>query len=214
MGPLTRIGVLAAMVGVAGCGYFQPVEPEIPTRPPLHRNYSHPDSSLETMNTGLADKSSEGGDTYLSALAESTSISTPGFHQLFWPEDIVTWGGLVPGDWDRLMEQRLYSSLIGLRPTDAYRLRWSDGQTTDDIDFINGVGHIQRRYRVVTYVNINVPGGDSTIIAIGYADLDFWRDPQGNWRVIKWTDKSDPEADSGDQQQITLGRRRLLSQSD
>lgn len=214
MAALARIAVVVGLVAAAGCDYFRPVDPEIPTRPPLHRNLSHPDSSLETMNTGLGDKSSEGSDTYMSAFAESTSISTPGYHQLFWPEDIVNWSGVVPTDWNWSMELRLYSSLIRVRPTDTYRLYWTDGETTDDIDFVDGVAQIQRRYKVVTYVNIAVPGGDSTIIAIGYTDLTFYRDPQGNWLVTRWADRSDPTADPGDQQQITLGKRRLRSQSE
>jgi len=204
-----RLALLAGLVAAAGCGYFRPTEPEIPTSPPLRSNYSHPDSSLESMNIGLGDKSTQGSGVYMTALAESISTSTPGFHQLFWPEDIVDWSGVVPSDWNWSFELRLYSYLIDLRPLDTYRLIWADGQTTDDIDFVVGVAQIQRRYRVVTYNT----DGDSTIIAIGFADLTFYRDAQSRWVITRWADRSDPEADPGDQDQVTLGRRRLQSQS-
>jgi len=203
-----RVAFLAGLVAAAGCNYFRPTEPETPTNPPLRTNYGHPDSSLQSMNVGLADKSTQGSGAYITALAESISTSTPAFHQLFWPEDVVTWSGLVPGDWNASFEQRLYSYLIGLRPLDTYKLIWSDGRTTDNIDFIGGFAQIERRYRVVTYNS----DGDSTILALGFADLTFYQDALDRWVITLWVDKSDDDPDVPDR--LTLGKRRLQAQSE
>ena len=199
------------MLAIAGCGYFRPANAPQPTQSLPPGNYSRPDATLQTMNIGLSAKSSAGGSLYLSAFAESTTTSTPAYHQLFDPVDVVDWSGGVPGDWERTREQRLYNYLVQLRPDDAYFLNWEDGLVTDDPpDEVNGIAVVHRHYEIIT---TNEQTSASTVIAIGYAKLTFLRDDQDRWLIVRWEDSRDSEADPNEQEQVSLGRRRLLSQS-
>ena len=200
----TAFVLLALVAGASGCDYFRPAVPEPPSAIIPPANYTSRERTLQTMSNGIAAKSvnpTSGSLLYLGGLDET-------FRQYWSQSDLDTWQGLVPSEWDRSRELQLYNCLIQLRPSDEYDLEWGPGDVTDDIDDVNGVATIHRHYQVVT----NSEAG-SSIIAIGYADLTFRRDSESRWLIVRWDDRRDLAADPEDPEQMTLGRRRLLSHS-
>jgi hypothetical protein len=194
---------LAATVTVAGCNYFRPADPEPPSGASIIPDYSSPDATLRTMALGIEDKGrTNGALVYAGALAEST-VTTPGYRQIFWPPDSAKWrqtsGIPVPSPWTSALEQDFYSKFIALRG-EAYQMLWGPGRLSDDVGSDQAV--IYRQYLVTT------ESGDS--IAIGLADLQFSRGGSGNWLITRWDDRPDPDhTNPTDPEQQTLGLRRL-----
>jgi hypothetical protein len=198
--------LLAAAAWVGGCDYFRPAEPEPP--PPgtvVLPDYSHPDSTLATIARAIADKGqTNGSSVYAGAFAESTSSSTPAYHQFFWPEDAADWQGLgrtVP-DWTLPLELIFYNQVINLR-SDLYHLEWAPDPPNPD-DFRPDQAFIHRRYVLTTATG---DGTVSSTLAVGYADLTMALGPDGAWRIVIWQDRRDPAV--ADPEAVTLGRRRL-----
>lgn len=211
------LGLLAASTsGIGACDYFRPADPEPPsTSSSFLPDYSHPDSTLATIAKALADKGQFGATAYEGAFAESLAGSVVGYHHLFWPQDVADWSQLTghppPGDWGFPLEKNFYgtgrASLIQLRP-DAYRMEWAPDPLTPD-NTGGTVATIHRHYQLTTFA----PDGTQTsFLAIGIADLTLLRFSDGNWRIVRWEDRRDPEADPNDADQKTLGRRRLNTQ--
>jgi hypothetical protein len=198
MAALARIVCVLALA-VAGCDYFRPTEPEPPSGAVLRTDYTHFDSTLRTMARGIADKSSLGSAAYLDGLHES-------FRQIWWPEDSTESSAGPWSPWLLPYERDLYTYLIGLRGGESYALVWGPGLTSD-VDSPTGA-QVHRRYRLFTYTPV-----DTSIIAMGYADLSFVVDAQGRWVIVRWVDERDGDADPGDLDQVTLGVRRVRSRS-
>lgn len=201
---------LLVTLALSGCDLFRPAEPEPPAAGTgFVPDYSQPDSSLATIARALADKGlTIGSVAYAGAFAESvTAGAVAGFHHLFWPEDAASFsqaGGTVPSDWGFSLEQTFYSRFVRLRP-DAYRMAWMvDPPNPDDIGA--DVATIHRHYLVTSHSS---DGTQTSVLAIGYADLRLLRFSDGAWRIVRWDDRRDPGADPSDPEQITLGRRRL-----
>ena len=203
-----RVLVLAAL-GVSGCDYFRPAEPEPPRGETIRPDYTDPDATLLTMARGIADKGrTNGASVYAGALADSTTPSTPAFHQFFSPEDELRWestsGRPAPSDWGVVLEQNFYSRFILLRG-DAYQMEWKEDEFTPLTDIRTDVAFLHRQYLVTT------EAGDT--ITIGLAHLEFYRSPLGHWLITRWEDVRDVvHANSADPEQKSLGLRRLETQ--
>lgn len=215
---MTRILVagfaLVSALAMAGCDYFRPADPEAPSdQTAFLPNYSDPDSTLQTIALAIGDKGvTIGGVAYATAFAESVSASsTIAYHHFFWPEDVAVWQSITgrppPGDWGFALEQTFYTRFVRLRP-DEYRMTWvPDPPNPDDRGANEATLH--RRYLVTTHA---INGNQTSVQAVGFADLRLERFPDGNWRITRWNDRRDPDADPNDPEQVTLGRRRLNSQ--
>jgi hypothetical protein len=208
--PIAFLLVLALAALAGGCDFFRPAEPEPPAEGSIIvPDYSHPDSTLAYLAIAIADKGRTNGATvYAGAFAESTSTSTPAYHQFFWPLDAAEWEGLgraVP-DWTRPLELAFYNQLINLRG-DLYRLEWFEDPPNPDAPGSDR-WVVHRRYRLTT---TTVDGDFTTTVAVGYADLTLALGADGHWRIMIWQDRRDPEADPEDPDAVTLGRRRLNS---
>jgi hypothetical protein len=206
---------IALAIGLSGCDYFRPAAPEPPTSGDvLLTNYTHPDSTLETMRRGIEAKSG-GAAAYSGALADSLDSTTPDFHHVFWQAELDAWvqsGGQAPSDWNSNLETTFFHRFITLR-NEPYMLRWDVDETRPD-DIGTDQATIHRRYTLRSF-NVTAPGETTfTFLALGFADLTLYRRAQdGAWLVRLWQDRPDPAADPQDEEQMTLGRRRLQSTS-
>lgn len=204
---LVAAAALALASCAAGCDYFKAAQPEAPIEGAFTPSYLSPDATLQTIADAIADKARTVGLTaYGAAFSDSTSPSTPAFHQIFWSTDAASWeaaGHTVP-DWTIREEKNFYIKFVNLQPQ-AYELEWVRDQDLND-DESADVVLWHRHYLVRTLDNA---GNPSTIQAIGFADLTIVRFPDGNWRISRWEDRIDPAADPNDPEQMTLGRRRL-----
>jgi hypothetical protein len=198
MAALARVAVVLALL-VAGCDYFRPTDPEPPTGTALRTDYTHFDSTLTTMARGVADKSSLGQAAYLDALRAD-------FRQIFWPEDSIESSAQPWSPWGLNLEQQFYPYLINYQQGASYLLVWGPGLTTDIVGLSSAVIH--RHYRLITFTP-----GDTSTIALGYADLTFAVDEQARWVIVRWIDERDGAADPGDLDQVTFGVRRVQSRS-
>jgi hypothetical protein len=210
---VTRRGLCALLalllaVAAGGCNYFRAAQPEAPTAQPFTPSYISPEATLQTMVDALADKAVTIGLTaYLGALAESTTTSTPGFHQLFWPTDAAAWESsnhTVPPDWNLSLERNFYIFFVKLR-SDNYELEWAEDEDLAD-DQTADIAHLHRHYRIRTLAVED--GSVTSTLAIGFADLTLVRFDDA-WKITLWADRIDPNADPNDPEQMTLGRRRL-----
>ncbi|HEY3215712.1 MAG TPA: hypothetical protein VGK93_04405 [Candidatus Eisenbacteria bacterium] len=215
--PVGRVGLISPLCGpkplrwaawialAFQLGCSPDLEPTF--RPQPTTDYSDPDRTLETMARAIADKGrTSGGQAYAGALAESTSAATPGFHQFFWPEDQIRWesisGRPAPADWNNALERNFYTRFVALRG-EGYQMTWSPGRQSDDVS--PTLATLYRQYVVTTQ------SGDS--IAIGQADLYFYKSASGNWLIRRWDDRPDfDRTNPTDPEQQTLGLRRLGSQ--
>lgn len=201
------LGLLtSSLLGIAACDYFRPAEPEPPsTLTSFVPDYGSPDSTLATIAKALADKGRTIGATaYAGAFAESLAGSIAGYHHIFWPQDVADWNRVPPGDWDFNLEQTFYTRFIRLFPN-AYHVEWTPDDLNPDNSGANAAT-IHRKYQVTAHA---ADGTRIGFIAVGFADLTLLRFPDGNWRIVRWEDRRDPDADPNDSDQRTLGLRRL-----
>lgn len=197
---LTAIGLLG------GCAnLFRPSAAEPPAREAVPANYSSAAATLRTIALAVAAKSA-GVETYMGAFAESTTASTPGFHQFFHPQVAERWehltGRTVPPDWDVRLERRFFEYFSNIE-TNPFEFEWSKDDTHPDAGAEASTDSLYRDYRVFSIAE----DGTSTIIARGSARLEFARTLDNRWLVTRWRDLIDPADD-----QLTLGARRLESQ--
>jgi len=191
---------------LSGCnGLFKPATPDPPSGPPVQLDYSSPEASLKTMEDGIAAKG-QGASAWLGAFADSTSpLSDFGYHQIFDPNDLASFvasGGTAPIDWGWSEEQAFYLEFIGLRPSDNYVAVFDSLDFPQDPPREADHALLYRSYKVVA----RPVEGDTTIIAVGIADITFKRTSTNQWLISRWVDHVDPGAGTD---QITLGRRRL-----
>jgi hypothetical protein len=197
-----------------GCdGLFRPAVPEAPSSvEPVRTNFSEPDSTLATLARGLESKGqNNGSQVYLEALADDPAAGSV-FRAYFDLTDSLLFaqsGGTVPS-WGKSNESFFFSQIVqDVRPTDTFRMTWEPDLENPRDDFTDTEATIHRRY----VLHADAEGGSSIIIAVGYADLLFYRSTEGKWLIVRWSDRRDPAADPDDVNQITLGARRLELQS-
>lgn len=198
----------------SGCdGLFRPAIPEAPSSvEPVTADYSEPDSTLATLARGLSSKGQNSGTAaYLGALAEDDAGGSL-FRAYFDPTDSAFFaqsGGTVPA-WNKSNESFFFSNLVQqVRTKDEYRMTWEPDLENPRDDFGDNDATIHRRY--ILYADPS--SGASIIIAIGYADLLFNKSTEGKWLIVRWSDRRDPTADPEDENQKSLGTRRLELQS-
>jgi len=202
------MSILLLALVAGGCDYFKPAQPEAPTNAPFTADYTTPDATLETVSLAIHDKARTIGLTaYHQAFAESTSASTPAYHQFFWPPEADEWERLyhsVPV-WDLPREGNFYVRFVGLFP-DAYDLLWEpDLNLPDSSNPTGDVVYLHRHYLVR---RVTDAGDEIGRVAIGFADLTLVH-LGDQWKITIWQDRVDPAADPNDSEQLTMGRRRL-----
>jgi len=137
---------------IGGCDYFKAAQPEAPILGGFTPSYVSPEATLQTVADALADKARTVGLTaYVDAFADSTSASTPAFHQFFWSTDAAAWeaaGHTVP-DWTIKEEKNFYIKFVNLQPQ-AYELEWLPDQDLPDDPLSADVAHWHRHYLVRT----------------------------------------------------------------
>ncbi len=201
--------VLLAALG--GCNYFSPAQPESPTGgASFLPDYNSPDSTLATVAKAVGDKGrSVGASAYGGAFAESVTTASPaGFHAFFWPADLAEWSQLTghqaPNDWGFDLELSFYSRFLRLRP-DGYHVEWNEDVLNPD-NIASETATIHRHYLVTSFA---ADGTQTSVLAVGFADLTLLRFSDGNWRIVRWDDRRDSKADPA---LLTWGRQRLNTQ--
>lgn len=198
---------VASLAALAGCGYFQPTRPRPPIDDePLIGNYDSPAATLQTVADAIAAKGT-GASVYRLAFADSTSPTTPAYHQFFAVEDEQEYKSTTHLDvpaWTLNDEITFYSSFASYRP-DSYTVTWAQDPIHPDFPDQNPA-ELHRRYTVTAG-----RGAGAVVIAVGYADLQLVQGPDAQWRITIWEDRRDPEANPNLEQR-TLGWRRLNSE--
>jgi len=202
--------LLGLMLLVQGCGLFKPASPQ----PPIFGSgivgrYNLPDTTLNTLALGIADKAQTNGQSvYMAGFADS-SVDGVDFHAFFDPATVVrfTSGGHAPPDlnWRTPYEQNFYVKFAQIQPSATYQFIWQVDSTSviDDIQPTTALLH--RKYRAFAAL------GDTAIsLARGYADLSFVK-IGSDWKIVRWQDREDPAANI-DAGELSFGQRRLESQ--
>jgi hypothetical protein len=194
-----------------GCQYFHPATPEKPTdSSAVQIDLTSADGTLTTLQAAIQAKGLQGGDAaYRVCFADSTDKTTPAFHAYFWPEDASAWtsqGKSLPSDWTLRDEGPFYNigprALANLRD-EPYQMSW-DTEKPDE--FGTGTALLHKHYLIVAEGN----GGVAEIIAKGFADILMVQNTAGNWVIVQWQDRADPDVDPTLTQK-TWGLRRLES---
>ena len=204
-----RIVLAMALLGVAGCGYFRPANPEKPAvGTSISTNYRNPDSTLETLAHGIADKGASNGlAAYIGGFADSTSSGRE-FHAFF---DAVTVnrlqqiGVVIPADWDRGREEEFYARFVTLSaaPSSAdYIFQWIKDETLGEDDYASDPVVLHREYRVFASL-----GGESQYIAHGFATL-YLAKLGSQFLLVRWDDREAPGANLA-AGEVCFGQRRL-----
>jgi hypothetical protein len=213
---LLAIGWCLMTSGVfSGCnGLFRPAVPEPPSGAPIVADYRSPEATLKTMELGIAAKG-QGASAWLGAFADSTGPEDgPGYHQFFDPADKAFFEGAcqcqATTDWGLSQEQNFYLSLLDVRPGDEYLALIDSVEATPDPEPTTTEALVHRRYRLLA---IAPAAEDTLIIAIGYADVRFYKFAGDRWLITRWDDHVDPTVgvNPSDPYLVTLGRRRLES---
>ena len=213
--PLMRFGVLLAAwlmaIGSGPCAFFKPAEPERGgSGRPIPTDFSTPTAALGTLARGMEDKSGNGQNVYLSALAESTEASSGdgrGFHAFFDVRDMIEVPPHDP-DWTRELEPSVYNLLVQ-RYSLPFEMTWEPyepaGNETGTVDD----SLLHRKYRIVAVSSVGNTITRNTI-AVGAADLSFVKSQRdlGKWVIATWQDF---RAIGSDSALVTLGHRRLES---
>ena len=190
----------------AGCDLFRPANPERPDERAILADYTDPDQTLDMIARAIQDKArTNGSSVYIGAFAESTSATTPAYHQFFWPSDVdncASCGGVAP-NWGRTLEGDFYNWFVSLRG-DEYQMTWVPDDTHPP-DVRETRAEISMHYEITTQTS---DGEVTGALAKGFADLVLVRGLDGNWRITIWNDRIDPNADPG-AEEVSLGRRRL-----
>jgi hypothetical protein len=198
---------------LSGCkGLFTPAVPEPPTGPPVEHDYSSPEATLRTMAEGMAAKG-QGSSAWQGAFADSTSPDDDfGYHQIFDPDVLTAFvqsGGTAPTDWRWKEEGFFFQDFTStVHTSDSFEANFDSLAFPQDPPAGADEALVYRSYKVVARP---VDSPDSTIIAIGTADLTFRRTRTNQWLITRWVDHVDPAVglNPADQEQVTLGRRRL-----
>lgn len=212
-----RPGLLAVLAlawltstgAVGACNLFRPAVPEaggvgriVPT------NYRDPDATLATLALAIEDKGRGNGQSvYLGGLADSTTDGRA-FHAFFDPAVLSRFQpGQIPPDWNLTYERNFYSNFARFR-TGEYGVHWfPDDPNPDQFEFDTATLH--RKYEIYERID----GGDSLLIAIGFADL-YFISHSGDWVIARWQDRVDPTrgANPRNPDEVAYGFRRLERQ--
>ncbi len=192
----------------SGCnGLFTPVTPERPTTAPVIPNYRSPELTLRTMAEGIQAKGL-GTDAWVGAFADSNGPADgPGFHLIFDADDVRVCDCPAPTIWRASDERQFYLEFMNLSVSAAYVAVFDSVDATPDPQPTDTQALLYRRYRVLA----SEEDGNTSIIAVGFADLTFTKISTDRWLITRWVDHVDPDVGVNpiDSEQKTLGRRRL-----
>jgi hypothetical protein len=199
------LAVLAVTLGLcAGCGLFKPAIPEQAKGTVIIGDYSYPDSTIATMARGIEAKGNNGGqDAYIGALADTT-LDHHSFQALF---DPLTVQRYVSGNgkmivWQTLEENHFYALLSASNGGNAFDMRWSDGQASDEVSDTLVV--LYRKYEIFLIQHNSV----TSTLGYGYAELRLVRSGT-QWKLWRWIDREAPSAPTDAQ---SYGQLRLKYQ--
>lgn len=199
---------LTSTGAVGACHLFRPAVPEqggvggsVPT------DYRDPDSTLKTLALALEDKGRRNGlSAYLAGLADSATDGRA-FRAFFDPAVLARFqAGQIPPVWDATYERNFYNNFTTFR-TGEYGVHWfPDDPNPDQIETDRATLH--RRLEIYERTD----SGDSLLISVGFADLDFIRSTR--WVITRWQDRVDPTrgANPRNPDEVSYGFRRLERQ--
>lgn len=210
---LQRLGLLALVWATltggvfSGCsGLFTPATPERPTTAPVIPNYSSAEATLTTMVEAIQAKD-QGTDAWVGAFADSIAeAGGPHFHIIFDTNDVIVCDCPAPTIWRRTDERQFYLEFMQLSLSATYGAIFTE--VADDPDLTPPTDSevlIHRNYRVLA----TEESGNTSVIAIGRADLTFRKVSADRWLITRWVDHMSDQADPNEAEQKTLGRRRL-----
>lgn len=191
----------------SGCnGLFTPATAERPSTPPIIPNYRRPDLTLQTMIEAIQAKD-QGADAWVGAFADSSSPADgPGFHLIFDPNDVLVCDCPEPTVWRATDERQFYLEFVRLRPSAVYSATFVLNQDFPDPATFEAQVVFTRDYTVFA----TEEDGNSSIIAVGRADLTFTQVSTDRWLLTRWVDHvSEFGANPLDPDLLSLGRRRL-----
>ncbi len=200
---------LALALGTPGCKLFDPAKPETPTEggQVILANYTTIDSCLKYMRVGIEAKSNQGQTAYLGTLADpNRDGASLTFHATFDPVDLAAFSN-KPSDWVLDDETKFYGFLVQRFGGDLI-MTWdvNPGYPGETWNEQSPEVLIHRQYEIRNAKTT----GDTVLVARGYADLTFTR-VQTRWALRQWDDHVAPRLDPNNQDERTLGYRRLES---
>jgi hypothetical protein len=106
-----------------------------------------------------------------------------------------------------LDERQFYQDFMNLSVSANYIAVFDSVANTPDPQPGDTEAILYRRYRVLA----TEQDGNTSIIAVGFADLTFAKISTDRWLITRWVDHVDPAVGANplDPEQKTLGRRRL-----
>jgi len=191
---------------------FEPADPEPPSGAGVPENFETPEDLLLTVELALSDKSPNGADAFLHAMAESTAVGDRAFRAFYDPGVKSLWLSvptrIAPEPWDITLERGLHSYLTTVRLQAEYTFQF----TADNVSQIDVIAPdtalVHRKYTLYA----SVSGGEDEVIAVGFCDLSLEFE-NNRWFIFRWNDRVDPSigVNPADTDQRTFSWRRLES---
>ena len=184
--------LLSAAWVVAGCDTFKPRRPEAPLGPPLSVSYAAPESTLDTMRRGVEDRTQQGVNAYMNALADSAK-DNHAFYAFFDTDVLKRWQTINPGRtppaaWSVDHERNFITIFMNSVITkSSVTMDWLPGLNPDQPGPTGGLYF--RKYVVYTYSQET--GDPDDTLAIGYAALTFAQVSASRWVITRWQDQVD-----------------------
>jgi hypothetical protein len=178
-----------------GCNNpFTPADPPPPDGTAIPEDFSTIQSLLITVGIAIQTRSTNGADTYIHAMAESTSVGDHAFRAFYDPSVKATWligsqGQTAPEPWNLVLERGLHSELSGILPNAPYLFTWDTdpGHGFDQQVGTTNVWEVHRHYKLVAAP----ASGEPVIIAVGFADM-FMIEQNSRFFIFDWHDRVDP----------------------
>ena len=194
LGALPLAALLALPVGCVNP--FQPASPEAPSGAPVIEDFKTPFKVLETMQAGIENRTINGANAYLHALADSTAAGDRAFRAFYDPAVKSSWESAnqlsAPEPWDLRLERNLHSKLSEIRPTYNYTFQWDLDPASPSDDDPNAAPDDTVQFHRHYTLFAAPTGGENEIIGIGFVDLSFQKESSGRWSIFRWHDRVDP----------------------
>jgi hypothetical protein len=207
---LTLVALIAALPALGCINLFRPAEPQPPVGTgggdQLVVDYSNPASTLQTLANAFEFRTTTAAvNAYMGAFSNPTTDPVPFVVEF----DAQVLAGRTPPVWDRDRERLFYQTLFEL-DSHSYVFRWGTypDAPIDNIDEAGGQATLYRSYE------LDADAEEGAVrLAIGHADLDLRKLPNGSWVITRWGDLVDPQygPDPSDVGNRSFSRLRLDS---
>ncbi len=204
---ISGIALFAAAIGLSGCNYFRPAEPQTGDIGPIVlTDYSTPDNTLSTLALAIDDKSATTGQSaYIGGFADPSSDGQD-FTATFDAATVARFNPAPDLNWSIQHEQLFYHNLSQLAPGFKFVFGWGPYPAggNDVTDLSAGTATLFRTY------SLQATPDDGTTLryeALGIAELHLIR-VGSKWKIVKWIDTEDQHADF-DNNQRSFGYLRL-----